>query len=46
MKLTSFRLKDKVDIQDLDGVGLITPEIEQSLSEPLRARPAEVRAGE
>ena len=38
MKLTSFRLKDKVHIQDLDGVGLITPEIEAGLSDPLRAR--------
>jgi hypothetical protein len=46
MKLTSFRLKDKVHIQDLDGVGLITPEIEQGLSEPLRERLAEVRATE
>jgi hypothetical protein len=46
MKLTSFRLKDKVHIQDLDGVGLITPEIEASLSEPLRQRLAEVRATE
>ena len=46
MKLTSFRLKDKVHIQDLDGVGLITPEIEQSLSEPLLRRLAEVRATE
>ena len=46
MKLTSFRLKDKVHIQDLDGVGLITPEIEKSLSEPLRERLAEVRATE
>jgi hypothetical protein len=27
MKLTSFRLKDKVHIQNLDSVGLITPEI-------------------
>lgn len=45
-KLTSFRLKDKVHIQDLDGVGLITPEIEQGLSEPLRGRLAEVRATE
>lgn len=44
MKLTSFRLKDKVHIQDLDGVGLITPEIEAALSEPLRQRLAEVRA--
>ena len=46
MKLTSFRLKDKVHIQDLDGVGLITTEIEKSLSEPLRERLAEVRATE
>jgi len=44
MKLTSFRLKDKVHIQDLDGVGLITPEIEAGLSDALRARLAEVRA--
>ena len=46
MKLTSFRLKDKVHIQDLDGVGLITLEIERDLSEPLRQRLAEVRATE
>ena len=46
MKLTSFRLKDKVHIQDLDGVGLITPEIEAGLSELLRARLAEVRASD
>ncbi len=46
MKLTSFRLKDKVHIQDMDSVGLITPEIEAGLSEPLRARLAEVRATE
>jgi hypothetical protein len=46
MKLTSFRMKDRVHIQDLDSVGLITPEIEASLSEPLRARLAEARATE
>jgi len=46
MKLTSFRLKDRVHIQDLDKVGLITPEIEAGLSEPLRLRLAEVRATE
>jgi hypothetical protein len=46
MKLTSFRLKDKVHIQDLDSVGLITPEIEVGLSEFLRTRLAEVRATE
>ncbi len=33
MKLTSFRLKDRVHIQDMDSVGLITPEIEASLSD-------------
>jgi hypothetical protein len=44
MKLTSFRLKDKVHIQDMDGVGLITPEIEAELPEQLRKRLAEVRA--
>ena len=43
MKLTSFRLKDKVHIQDLDGVGLITPEIEAALPQPLRERLQEVR---
>ena len=46
MKLTSFRLKDKVHIQDMDGVGLITSEIEQTLPEALRQRLAEVRATE
>ena len=46
MKLTSFRLKDRVHIQDLDGVGLITPEIEAQLPETLRQRLAEVRASE
>jgi len=46
MKLTSFRLKDRVHIQDLDGVGLITPEIEASLSPQLQTRLQEVRATE
>jgi hypothetical protein len=43
MKLTSFRLKDKVHIQDLDGVGLITPEIGAALPNALRERLREVR---
>lgn len=43
MKLTSFRLKDRVHIQDLDGVGLITPEIESTLPAPLLDRLHEVR---
>ena len=46
MKLTSFRLKDKVHIQDLDGVGLITPEIEAQLPDILRHRLAEIRASD
>lgn len=46
MKLTSFRLKDKVHLIDLDSVGLITPEIEQSLPEALRARLEQVRKEE
>ena len=44
MKLTSYRLKDQVHIQDLDHAGLITPEIEQTLSVPLLARLQEVRS--
>jgi hypothetical protein len=44
MKLTGFRLKDKVHIQDLDSARLITAEIAASLPEALRARLAEVRA--
>jgi hypothetical protein len=46
MKLTSFRLKDKVHIQDMDSVGLITPEIERSLTDTMSERLAEVRATE
>jgi hypothetical protein len=44
MKLTSYRLKDQVHIQDLDHAGLITTEIEQTLSVPLLARLKEVRS--
>ena len=46
MKLTSFRLRDQVHIQDMDSVGLITPEIENSLPEALRERLKRVRASE
>lgn len=46
MKLTSFRLKDRVHIQDLDAVGLITPDVEAQLSAALRERLREVRASE
>jgi hypothetical protein len=46
MKLTAFRLKDKVHIQDMDSVGLITAEIEQALPPSLREWLKEVRATE
>jgi len=46
MKLTSYRLKDRVHVQDLDAVGLITSEVEAQLSDVLRARLREVRASE
>ena len=46
MKLTSYRLKDRVHIQDLDAVALITPEIEAQLPEVLRSRLREVRESE
>jgi hypothetical protein len=46
MKLTSYRLKDRVHLKDLDSVGLITPDIESGLPELLRARLAQVRAEE
>jgi hypothetical protein len=44
MKLTSFRLKDQVHIQDMDSVDLITREIETGLPDVLRQRLAQVRA--
>lgn len=46
MKLTSFRIKDKTHLIDMDSVGLITPEIESGLPEPLRERLERVRAEE
>jgi hypothetical protein len=46
MKLTSFRLKDQVHLQDLDAAGLITPETEAGLPPALAERLAEVRTRE
>jgi hypothetical protein len=46
MKLTSFRLKDQVHLKDMDEAHLIAAEIEAILSEPLRARLAQIRASE
>jgi hypothetical protein len=44
MKLTSFRRKDQVHIEDLDSVELITPDVEASLSDELRDRLRYVRS--
>ena len=46
MKLTSFRPRDKAHVIDLDTVGLITPEVENSLSDQLRRRLKQVREEE
>jgi hypothetical protein len=46
MKLTSFRLKDQTHLKDLDEAGLITSEMEASLSPLLRERLAAVRASD
>lgn len=46
MKLTRYRLKDRVHLQDLDAVGLIDAAIEAGLPDLLRARLAETRASE
>jgi hypothetical protein len=46
MKLTSLRQRDKAHIVDMDGVGLITPEIENALPEALRRRLQQVREEE
>jgi hypothetical protein len=44
MKLTSFRLKDQTHIKDLDEAGLISSEIEASLTPALADRLRMVRA--
>jgi hypothetical protein len=46
MKLTSYRLRDQTHLKDMDEAGLITPEIESSLSPILGDRLAQVRARE
>jgi len=43
MKLSSFRIIDKVHILDMLGVGLITPEIERGLPADLMARLQELK---
>jgi hypothetical protein len=46
MKLSSYRDKDRVHIRGMDAAGLITPEIEQSLSQPMQARLQHIRETE
>lgn len=46
MKLTSFRLKDQVDIKTLDAAGLITTEVEMKLPPELSTRLKHVRETE
>ncbi len=46
MMLTSYRLKDRVHLQDMDSSGLITPEVEARLSLLLRERLRETRNAE
>ncbi len=44
MKLTAFRLKDKVHLQDMLELDMITPELESQLPADLRARLHQFRA--
>jgi hypothetical protein len=46
MMLTSYRLKDRVHVQDMDSSGLITPEVEARLAPALRVRLVETRNAE
>jgi hypothetical protein len=46
MMLTSYRLKDRVHLQDMDSSGLITPEVEGRLPDVLRERLRETRSAE
>ena len=46
MKLTSFRLRDRVHLKDMDAIGLITPQIEAQLPQAFRERLRSVRAEE
>ena len=46
MKLTSFRDKDRVHVRDMDGVGLVTAEVEAGLSPILQERLKHIRATE
>ncbi len=46
MKLSSYRDKDRVHIRGMDAAGLITPDVEGTLNEPLQTRLHHIRATE
>jgi hypothetical protein len=46
MKLSSYRDKDRVHVRGMDAAGLIDREVEQALSEDLRARLQHIRETE
>jgi len=46
MKLTSYRFKDRAHLKDMEAAGLLTSDAEAGLSDELRHRLDEVRAGE
>jgi hypothetical protein len=46
MKLSNNRDVDRVHVRDMDGIGLISPELEAALPEALRARLDEIRSSE
>lgn len=46
MKLSANRLKDRVHLQDLHELGMLTPEIDAAIPNALRDRLAAVRRGE
>jgi len=46
MKLSSYRLKDQVHVQAMDAVGVITPAVEQMLSQELHSRLRHIRETE
>ena len=46
MKLSSYRDKDRVHVRGMDAAGLVTLEVEQALSDDLRARLRHIRETE
>ena len=44
IQLITFRLNDRVDLEDLLEVGLVTPEVEETLPPDLRNRLTELKS--